>query len=254
MTKTNQINRALSTSSPSEQELDRHLELAKLSHDDEVVFFHLLLNAKVYAHAPISDNHLRTRLIQFKHPDGFYAVPFFTSLSKALFASGPSVRIVESTGRELLQGTPGATFMLNPNDGGCVLYPEEVVALLKDGSIARVETLEHDDSEPLEALAEANPPVWLKSRLMALYMGMPSVRAAYLLELPPLDGGSRFLVAMGVDPLHAERAVRASTTAIHKKCAEEGICLDISTFNPVVGKPDYLHQDGVERFYGPEIA
>lgn len=254
MIKASPKNRAFSMSSPAEQDLERRLELARLSHDDEVLFFRHLLDARVYAHAPISDDYPHTRLIQFKHPAGFYAVPFFTSRSKALFASGPTVRIVQMTGRDLLQGSPGATFMLNPNDGGCVLYPEEVVALLSDGSVARVEILEQGDSAPLVSLEEANPPAWLMPTLMAVYMDMPFVRAAYLLELTPIDGASRFLVAIGVGPEQAERAVRASTTAIQTLCAEAGIYLDMSTFNPQEGRPDYLLQRGVECFYGPQLT
>lgn len=254
MIKTSPKNRAFSMSSPAEQDLERRLELARLSYDDEVLFFRHLLDARVYAHAPISDDYPRTRLIQFKHPAGFYAVPFFTSRSKALFASGPTVQIVQMTGRDLLQGSPGATFMLNPNDGGCVLYPEEVVALLSDGSVARVEILEQGDSAPLVSLEEANPPAWLIPTLMAVYIDMPFVRAAYLLELTPLDGASRFLVAIGVGPEHAERAVRASTTAIQTLCAEAGIYLDMATFNPQEGRPDYLLLRGVERFYGPQLT
>lgn len=253
MIKKSPKNRAFSMSSPAEQDLETRLELARLSHDDEVLFFRHLLDARVYAHAPISDDYPRTRLIQFRHPDGFYAVPFFTSRSKALFASGPTIRIVQMTGRDLLQGSPGATFMLNPNDGGCVLYPEEVLALLKDGSVARVEILDQDDSAPLVSLEEANPPTWLMPTLMAVYMDMPFVRAAYLLELEPLEGASRFLVAIGVGPEHAERAVRASTTAIQTLCAEAGIYMDMATFNPQKGRPDYLLQRGVERFYGPQL-
>lgn len=254
MIKTSPKNRAISMSSPAEQDLERRLELARLSYDDEVLFFRHLLDASVYAHAPISSDYPLTRLIQFKHPDGFYAVPFFTSRSKALFASGPTVRIVQMTGRDLLQGSPGATFMLNPNDGGCVLYPEEIVALLNDGSIARVEILEQGDSAPLVSLGEANPPAWLMPTLMAVYMDMPFVRAAYLLELTPLDGASRFLVAIGVGPEHAERAVRASTMAIQPLCSDAGFYLDMATFNPEKGRPDYLLQRGVERFYGSQLT
>ena len=41
----------------------------------------------------------------------------------------------------LFYRTQGATFMLNPNDCGCVLYPEEVDALLRSGTVARVEKI-----------------------------------------------------------------------------------------------------------------
>ena len=56
MIKASPKNRAFSMSSPAEQDLERRLELARLSHDDEVLFFRHLLDARVYAHSPISDD------------------------------------------------------------------------------------------------------------------------------------------------------------------------------------------------------
>ncbi|MGX9780623.1 SseB family protein, partial [Stenotrophomonas maltophilia group sp. LNF336] len=82
------------------------------------------MDAIVYVHAPISDDAQTLRLVQFRHPDGFDAIPFFTSLDKAQAASSSAVRILGVSGRELLTGTRGATLMLNPNYGGVVLYPE----------------------------------------------------------------------------------------------------------------------------------
>ncbi|KAG1435634.1 hypothetical protein G6F56_013899 [Rhizopus delemar] len=99
------------------------------------------MDAIVYVHAPISDDAQTLRLVQFRHPDGFDAIPFFTSLDKAQAASSSAVRILGVSGRELLTGTRGATLMLNPNYGGVVLYPEEVATLLDTGFLARVERL-----------------------------------------------------------------------------------------------------------------
>src|SRR5690625_3896348 len=107
----------------SENELEERLERARGNPKEDQEFFRYLLEATVYAHAPISDDSEKFRLIQFKHPDGFDALPFFTSESKAAVAAGSSARIIACTGRELLEMTRGATLMLNPNDGGAVLYP-----------------------------------------------------------------------------------------------------------------------------------
>ena len=70
----------------STAELERRLERARTHREEELAFFRCLLDAWVYAHVPLSDDHPRLRLIQFQHPDGFYAVPFFTSEAKAQFA------------------------------------------------------------------------------------------------------------------------------------------------------------------------
>lgn len=234
-------------------ELERRLERVRIHREEEPAFFRCLLDAWVYAHAPLSDDNPRLRLIQFRHPDGFYAVPFFTSEAKAKAAGLAAVRIVKFTGRDLLSGTPGATFMLNPNDGGCVLYPEEVDALLKTGTVARIEQIHLDEEIPFLVSEQANPPAWLMPNLMALCTQLPFVQAAYLLEVAPLENPTdrTLLIALAVPTEHSERAVRATITAIQPFCARARLALDITAFNPAIGKPAYLCQPGVERFYGP---
>ena len=239
----------------STAELEQRLERARTHREDEPAFFRCLLDAWVYAHVPLSDDHPRVRLIQFRHPDGFYAVPFFTSEAKARFAGRGVVRTVRVTGRELLAGTPGATFMLNPNDGGCVLYPEEVEALLKTGTVARVEKIHLDDDTTFLVSDQADPPVWLMPYLMCLYVELSFVQVAYLLEVASLQAPTdrTLLIALGVAPEHAERAVRATITDIQPLCARNDVALDITTFDPAKGLPAYLDQRGVERFYGPPL-
>lgn len=91
------------------------------------------------------------------------------------------------------------------------------------------------------------------SRSLNVPPSVPTFHLANSPRLLKLEGASRFLVAIGVGPEHAERAVRASTTAIQTLCAEAGIYMDMATFNPQKGRPDYLLQRGVERFYGPQL-
>lgn len=239
----------------SEQELERRLGLARQHRELEPAFFRCLLEAMVFAHAPVSDDHPRLRLVQFRHPDGFYAVPFFTSEAKARAAGHAVVRIVKFTGRELLSGTPGATFMLNPNDGGCVLYPEEVDALLTTGTVAWVETLQVTDENPFTVSVQADPPLWLMPTLIALYTTLSFVEAAYLMEVLPerTPAEPTLLIALAVAPEHAERAARATITAVQPLCATSQLSLDLTTFDPATGMPAYLRQAGVERFYGPPL-
>jgi hypothetical protein len=236
-------------------ELEGLLERARADGKEERTFFRCLLGAWVYAHAPLSDDHSRVRLIQFRHPDGFYAVPFFSSEAKAQRAGQGGVRIVKLTGRELLAGAPGATFMLNPNDGGCVLYPEEVDALLKTGAVARVEQFHLDDENPFLVSEQADPPAWLMPSLTALYTQLSFVEAAYLLEVAPSQAPTErsLLIALAVAAEYAERAVRATITAIQPLCARSHLALDITAFDPTKGKPAYLSHPGVERFYGPPL-
>jgi len=239
----------------STAELERRLERARTHQEEEPAFLRCLLDAWVYAHTPLSDDHPRVRLVQFQHPDGFFAVPFFTSEAKARFAGRGVVRTVKLTGRELLAGTPGATFMLNPNDGGCVLYPEEVDALLRSGAVARIEKIHLEDDYSFLVSDQADPPFWLMPCLMGLYAQLSFVQVAYLLEVAPEHAPAErtLLVALGVSPEHAERAVRASITEIQPHCAHNDVGLDITTFDPAKETPSYLRQRGVERFYGPPL-
>lgn len=224
--------------------------------EEEPAFFRCLLDAWVYAHAPLSDPHSRLRLVQFRHPDGFNAVPFFTSEAKARAAGQAMVRIVKLTGRELLSAAPGATFMLNPNDGGCVLYPEEIATLLATGAVARVEKLQVEREDPFIVNAQIDPPAWLMPNLIALYAELSFVEAAYLLEVAPPHAPSErtWLIALAVAREHAERAARATITAVQPLCDQAELALDITTFDPAEeGQPAYLGQPGVERFYGPAL-
>lgn len=237
----------------SERELERRLEQARLNRELEPAFFRGLLDARVYAHAPVSDDHPRLRLLQFRHPDGFLAVPFFTSLEKARPPTGIAAKIVPLWGRQFLELTHGAAVMLNPNDGGCVLYPEEVSGLLKSGTIARVEKLDLEAEAPFLVMDAAEPPTWLVSALIALYEGLPFVEVAYLLNVAPPEHPEQhtFLVAIGVAREHAERAARASITMLQSAAAKADIPLDLTSFDPALDLPDYLRHPGATRIFGP---
>lgn len=237
----------------STAELERRLERARTHREEEPAFFRCLLDAKVYTHAPASDDHPRLRLLQFRHPDGFHAIPFFTSIEKARPPTGINAKIIPLRGRQFLELTLGANVMLNPNDGGCVLYPEEVEALLRTGIVARVEKMHLDGGFFFLVSDQANPPLWLMPCLIGLYAKLSFVQEAYLLEVAPPHAPSErtLLIALSVAPEHAERAVRASITEIQPWCAHNDVALDITTFDPAKEIPTYLRQRGVKRFYGP---
>ena len=133
-----------------------------------------------------------------------------------------------------------------------MLYPEEVDSLLKTGTVARVEKIHLDDDFSFLVSDQANPPIWLMPSLMWLYSQLSFVQVAYLLEVaPPHAPAERtLLIALGVAPEYAERAVRASITEIQPLCARNDVALDLTTFDPTKEAPEYLRQRGVERFYG----
>ena len=122
-------------------------------------------------------------------------------------------------------------------------------------TVARVEKIDTDDDVPFLVSDQADPPVWLMPCLMGLYAQLSFVQVAYLLEVAPPQAPTErtLLIALGVVPEHAERAVRATITYIQPLCAHNDVALDITTFDPAKGLPAYLRLLGVERFYGPPL-
>lgn len=232
------------------KQLERLMQLAVEDRREEAAFFRALLDAIVYAHAPLSDDSRRMRLIQFIRPDGLTVLPFFTDLAKAQFAARSAARIVELTGRQLLTITRGATLMLNPNDTHCTLYPEEVDALLTTGVVATMQQLELGGSQVAIGPPESRP-AWVVEALTALFQRLPSVETAYMVEMwPPEDPTQVSLViAIGVTPTEAERVTRAAIIQIQPRCEELDVAIDLTTFNPAAGLPEWLDYGHAEPFY-----
>ncbi|WP_261998243.1 enhanced serine sensitivity protein SseB C-terminal domain-containing protein [Stenotrophomonas sp. Ste96] len=180
------------------------------------------------------------------------ALPFFTSQSKAAVAAGHSARIVTFTGRELLEMTRGATLMLNPNDGGAVLYPEEIESLLTTGAIAPVRK-DSWTGEPLWWGSPDRPPSWLIPVLTRTLTQQKSVTSAYLIQTAPEADREAvsLLIVLGVAPDQAERAARACMTSIHAELQRSPpeIAIDLTLFDPIQGIPDFVTASGVEPFY-----
>ncbi|WP_454260333.1 SseB family protein [Pseudoxanthomonas mexicana] len=212
----------------AEAALEASFERARDSASEERAFFKRLMDAIVYVHAPVSDDARTPRLVQFRHPDGFDAIPFFTSLGKAQVASSAAVKILGVSGRELLSGTRGATLMLNPNDGGVVLYPEEIATWLDRGFLARVERL-----APAEFVVgpAIGAPAWLAPAISRSLEHATFVSSAYLLETHASAGTEQppgLLIWLVVELAFAERAARLVTTAIQPLCAEVDVIIDVA--------------------------
>ncbi len=235
----------------SETELEARLEHARQNPEEEPEFFRCLLDATVYAHAPISDDRPGLRLIQFKHPDGFDALPFFTSEAKAAVAAGRTARIVTSTGRELFEMTRGAILMLNPNDGGSLLYPEEIWALLATGTMAPVRKETSDGSHVGVGVPDREPR-WLVPVLTRTLTLLPPVQAAYLIQTSASNSESiSLLIVLAVAKKDSERAARACLTAMQPSLLKSppDYAIDLTVFDPAQGVPNYVADSGVEPFY-----
>lgn len=228
------------TGSRAERELEAWLERARVNPAEEPAFFRRLLDALVHVHVPISDDSGRTRLVQFRHPDGFDAIPFFTAWEKARFASSSAVKIVQVRGRDLFAGTKGATLMMNPNDGGAVLYPEEVAALLDTGFVARIEKTPHIQVHVRPA---QSAPAWLADLVSQCLKDTSFVMAAYLLEAstsPPEEQPPGLLIWLVADLAFVERAARLVGTAIQSRGAELDVVVDVTVHDASQPLPEPL--------------
>ena len=226
--------------SAAEADLEAALERARGDSDEELAFFKQLMDAMVYVHAPVSDDAPTPRLVQFRHPDGFDAIPFFTSLGKAEVASSAAVKILGVPGRDLLEGSRGATLMLNPNDGGIVLYPEEIATWLDTGFLARVE-------KPVPFEFDVRPaqraPAWLAPTIAQSLEHASFVSAAYLLETRPAPNANQpsgLLIWLVADMAFAERSARLVTTAIQPLCSEVDVVIDLMVHDASQPLPEAL--------------
>lgn len=234
---------------PSHHELEARLERSRLDPAEEPAFFRSLLEATVYIHVPVSDDSKHVRVVQFRHPDGFDAIPFFTSPQKAQFASSRAVRIVALRGLELLSQTRGATLMLNPNDGGAVLYPEEIAGLLDTGFMARVEKIEYTG---LHIRPAPNAPAWLKDAVRASVQDAGFVAEAYLLESNPTDQWNDqpgLVIYLVVGRAFADRAARMVTAAVQPLCGHHDTVIDVMIHDVTQPLPEVLANTDIAPVY-----
>jgi hypothetical protein len=238
--------------------LDWLMSRAIADQREEAAFFRALLRAKVYAHIPMGDRidarSGRVRFIQFPRPDsGQLVLPFFSDEAKARFAAQSAVQIIAMNARQFFELTRGATLMLNPNDAHCVLYPEEVDALLKTGRIATIQkfTVERATAPTIGTPQEI--PSWLIETLTAALDKLPFVDVAYMagvyrdVEAPQQIG---IVIALGGAPTHAERAVHAAITALQPVCdLHSKYSVDITHFDSSSAPPNWITALHLEPLY-----
>lgn len=230
------------------EELNRLLQRAQEDSSAEPAFFHALLDATVYAHVPGSDRSGRPRFIQFTTPEGLTVLPFFSDEVQARAAAGFSAAIVAMTGRELLEITRGATLILNPNAVSCMLYPEEVSALLDRDEVAVIDRLCTNDRMAVDNVSDC--PDWFIGRLIAFCASMSCIEAAYLAQIGGVEvaGHSSLLVAMVTSSKDAERVMRAATTDLQAKCRTLQTPLDLMALSPG-DLPGWIAELGLKPFY-----
>ncbi len=206
----------------------------------EPAFMAALLEATVYVHAPVKDRPGNLRLVSFPHPQtGVYLIPFFSDRAQAEESSSPSIRIIEMTGRQLFEITPGATLILNPNRRYCLFYPEEVALLLQGKALPPpIRVTDHEEvARRLEPMAQ--PPEWLIKALDGLFAGIPGVESAAIARrVPPhADDLDELVIVVVVSDADAERTARAATVVLTEPCERARVILDLLTITTRLHHP-----------------
>jgi hypothetical protein len=222
--------------------LERLQQRAMADGREEPAFFRALLDATVYAHVPLHDDSGRVRFIQFVRPDnGTTVLPFFTDVAKADAVGRTDAKIVAARGRDFLELTFGATLMLNPNDASCVLYPEEVAALLATGGLPRCENEIVQTDRTLGFRLPISAPDWFEPALVQVLSSLPYIQQAYLVEMLPPENPSHvtLLISLGVEPSMAERAARAVSAGMQHRWQNLQVPVDLMTYDPNDGPPEW---------------
>ncbi|MBV6795385.1 SseB family protein [Xanthomonas euvesicatoria] len=239
-------------STVSETQLEHLFERARSNHFNEAEFYSGLLNAMLYVHAPVSDDSKNVRLIQFRLPGGFDAIPIFTSARRCARASSKAVRALRLPCIDLLKGTKGATLMINPNDGGPVLYPEEVTALLKNGTLGTFEKIEQAGGSWDVRLAE-KPSRTIVDAVCTGAASVSFIKHVYLLEkLAPNSAcdEATLLIYLAVESTHLERAARHMVQVLQSLNPRPDTIIDIAVYDIAQARPEFLDRMGAAPVFG----
>ena len=231
--------------------LDRLIEAAAKDPSRELELFQTLLGATMYAHSPIDDKSERLRLVMFKSPDdGSYVVPVFTDKAKAEFAARGKMRLVQGTGREILEITRGATVMINPNDVRCTLYPEEIAELLASGTIAPIQKDHFEEGQTQCFRLRKIPPVLVKAIKKALPK-IFSIEVAYVagLKWRTANRPDSLVIVLGGHAGREDREARATAIALHRVMRQLNQPVDIVHFDSSQTKPSWINHLGLKPVY-----
>lgn len=234
----------------SQSQLDRLFEQAHSNYLNEAAFYTHLLQAMVFAHVPVSDDARSHRLIQFRHPDGFDATPVFTSAQRCARAASSAVKLIQLPCIELFKATRGATLMINPNDGGPVLYPEEITALLEKGILEPLEKLEPAGGS-WDVRPAQNPSKHVVEAVRAGAHSASFIRHVYLLEKREMGSEELvLLVYVGVESGHLERAGRYMVQVLQDLQPRSETVMDVAVYDSALPRPAFLDELGAVPVLG----
>ncbi|PZO07991.1 MAG: hypothetical protein DCF27_09495 [Lysobacteraceae bacterium] len=214
-------------------ELDQLIEEAVADGSKEAALFHLLLDATLYVHAPKKHTGARLSLVQFKTPQGVMAIPVFTDLKKAEFAGRGNVRIVPLHARQLFSASLGANIVINPNDAWCILYPEEIRALLEGKTLGR-KPEDIEAKEDLQLRPAQTPSAELIKLIEESLAPIETAQDAWLTEADDDErpSSTRYVLVVAAERPSYERIARSLTLAISNSGRSFEKTVDITFIEP----------------------
>lgn len=218
----------------SVEELELLRERA-IQHQEDAPYFRALLEATLYAHAPISDDSGRIRFVQFPHPDTRKDIlPFFTDVEQAHAAAQGHAKVLAMAGRLFFELTLGASLILNPNRDAVMLYPEEIRELLETGQVAEVQRENLLEPAAMAFDLPRHAPDWLAEWLRVSLPQLPYVETAYLVDAhrPEAPAVVTVMIVLAVAPEYFERVGRAVTTLLQPYAHELEVFVDVLPYDP----------------------
>jgi hypothetical protein len=194
------------------------------------------------------------RFVQWKRVDGSAAIPFFSS-SRTLFEAVPEgAQCLVLDTPTFLALSRGALLHLNPfSEFNVELPPEEVDALLKDGTLAKPEPFTLESERHLVFLPLAEPPVPMLDALTLLYSQLPEVKTAYLARVTGMyEHEESLLLGLEVDG-DPERAVQ-DTGSVVRETFQGRHRIDITRLGFAEQGRATLHFPESLRFYDRGMA
>lgn len=184
----------------------------------------------------------------FQNPDdGRFVVPLFTDEAKANFAARGNVRIIEGTGRAMLEAIRDTTVMLNPNDARCTLYPEEIAALLATGTVAPVRKHELEEGKA----RRYKLPERLVKALKTALPGIQGVTMAYVAGVKWRQDRhpDSLLIMLGGRADATEREVRAVATVLRRVIERLDRPVDLTHFDDDQPAPEWIQHLGLKPVF-----
>lgn len=231
-------------------DIDSLIEEAVVDSSKESALFRLLLNSNLYVHAPKNPTGTRLCLVQFKTPQNVIAIPAFTDMKKAEFAGRGNVRIIKIHARHLFSATLGANIVINPNDAWCILYPEEIRALLAGKTLGRkpedIETTKDVQLRPAQ-----NPSAELVRIIEESLASIETAQDAWLTEAEDDDrpSSTRYVVVVAAEQPNHERIARSLTLALSNSGQSIDKIVDITFIQPGEVQKAWLEDNADSLIY-----